>query len=694
MGLSLSLLPAGTRLGVVAVWRDLGLERRSNGELFVLLKELGELAKHHGDVLFGPLWPFLVDWQLSFGAEPTTGQARAEFKELLRAWVFDPKPEDVEGSMRENIIMRGLAKVREELMPLRRMGLPWDEWVRSPSRWLVNGASTVEGLPGTRKNKFSTYLGRTDAELRHDLLDTSDPHYHVFDKRERGKHRNLVSAPWSLYVQMSFLGDVGENLIYSHIPTSLSKEFGLEHWLGWQSLMGQRLMVPVDQSKFDHVPSGRVLDAAFKLIVDICCVAGDVDRIAVGKLLLRRLRHGTISYEDLELPHRRGVLSGWRWTALIDTVINYAEYLGLCEEIGVPPAPKDQCCFQGDDALFPVSGWSAAAELVEAYRAALPVNPAKFFLRFGETEYLRLVLTPQKRFGYFARVASGLMYANAWSGGKLDASSIAATWSTVAGRGADMRACKRRCAADLSGMLRCRLEESWSLLGTPAAVGGLGFWDFGAKRWMKLVTPKVVEAGARKVQGTAWGDLPDLARQRISGVLSERLQIDVDDVADVAEQLVTGLEVKGGRVAAEERSFVARAERDVGTLPRNGLVLPTPRALVDAMFLRGLLRTRMRRGDASWLELFHVEDRGRVQSAYRSLPRSLWFDWATGGLSAPVGKRFGDAGDVLRWIRSSLDARGYLPVGNCTTARYRLRQLRLEWESACAFVDLRSRMRA
>lgn len=694
IGLSLSLLPAGVGRGVKAVFEDLGLTSRSNGELFVLLKELGEIAKHHGDVLFPELWPYLVDWQLSFGAEPTTGTAREEFKELLRSWVYTPKPEDVADSLREVVIFRGLERLRGQLMPLRRRGLAFADWLRAPSRWLVNGASTVEGLASMRKNKFSTYLARSDAEMRADLHDNSDPAYTVFDKRERGKHRNLVSAPWSLYLQMSFLGDVAEDIIYDLIPTSLSRGFGVEHWLSWQSSMHSRMFVPIDQSKFDHVPSGRVLDAVFRLIVDVCCVAGDDERALVGKTLLSRLKRGSITYEGLTLPHRRGVLSGWRWTALVDTVLNYAEYLGVCADLGLPPASRDQCCFQGDDALFPVSGWSAAADMVEAYRSVLPVNPGKFFLRRYETEYLRLVLTPKRRFGYFARVASGLMHSNAWSGGKLSAASIAATWSTVLGRGADRSAVIRRCAGDLAGMFRCTALEAHDLLGTPASVGGLGYWDVPCRRWVSVVTPSLVGTGGRMKQGLSWDDLPHAAKTQAVKVLSERLGVGGDEAQEAASQLVMGLELKGARSTVEERSVLQRVEQESGTLPARGVTLGAVRPLVDGMFLRGLLRVRMRNEDASYLELFSREDHGLIIQMKRVLPRAVWFDWLTGGLTGVTGKRLGDAGDVLKWIGRAVDVRGCLPAGNVTTQRVRLRRLRLEAESAMAYVDLRTRMRS
>jgi hypothetical protein len=697
IGLALDLLPAHTREVVKRTWARVGLPRLSNGQLFNALKTLGDLAKHHGDLLFPGYWQFLVDWNLHFGAQPTTG-SDAGFEELIEGWVSTPKPEDKAGSDRDATIMRGLDYVEAELGRPEQLGPTIDEFLDMPSKWLSNGASDGRSLPGTQKTKFATYSASTRVQLHADMGDRSAPHYKVFDKRERGKHRNLISSPWSLFLQMSFVGLQAEARFKKVVPTSLSRDWRPDNWLELMVTMRRKLLVPIDQSKFDHVPSMRVLLRC----VDVICKAGthprDQERRMVAELIKYRLAHGSLSYNDKHYVHQRGLLSGWRWTSLIGTMVNYAEFLAISRQVGLRTQPTRHVCFQGDDALIAVDDWSDAVRLVRRYMEVLPVNPSKFFVDNKRTEYLRYVLTKRRRFGYFARAAAGLMYANASSGGALDPASLASNWSLLYSRGATLRASVYHCSRDLCGLLRCKPSVAVDLLQTPATVGGLGWYLPGrsTSRWFRLpAVRRETIGGERMVVGTSFDDLPAQVRSTMLSSASMR-GANPALARVVAASLAGGVVPKGkARPVAQQRvEEFYRPKLMPCSLARSHSTQPKPTTLLDPMYVAEAVASLDSKNGMLWSEVFRLRDVHWLKARKRNWGAKLFNEWAAGQLSGYVGKVWGDAPDFLAVVRAKVEAEGLIPSGRKSMWRVRTRLLELELASRHWLTDTRKRLGA
>jgi hypothetical protein len=697
IGLALDLLPAHTRQAVLNTWARVGLPRLSNGQLFNALKTLGDLAKHHGDLLFPGYWQYLVDWNLHFGAQPTTG-SDAGFEELIASWVSTPKSEDAEGSDRDKTIMLGLDLVATELGRPLEKGPTIDEFFDQPSRWLSNGSSDGRELPRSQKTKFATYAASTRAQLHHDMGDTSSPHYKVFDKRERGKHRNLISSPWSLFLQMSFVGLQAEAKFKSAVPTSLSRDWQPGNWLELMTVMKRKLLVPIDQSKFDHVPSMRVLARC----VEIICQAGthphDVERTIVSAVIVDRVKHGSLSYGGKHYVHERGLLSGWRWTSLIGTMVNYAEFLAITNQVGLRPQPARNVCFQGDDALIAVDDWADAVKLVKRYMDVLPVNPSKFFIDNKRTEYLRYVLTKKRRFGYFARAAAGLMYANASSGGALDPASIASNWSLVHSRGGTAAATTYHCSRDLCGLLRCRPAEALDLLQTPASVGGLGWYIPGRlpRRWRRIPAVRREQIGReRTVAVTSFDELP---RETKSAMLSSARMRDANPAfARVIAKSLAGGVVPKGSASRKTQQRVQLYDRPK-MLPHSHAFShatpPPPTTLLDPMYVAEAVTSLDSKDGMLWSEVFRIQDVHWLKSRKKNWGAKLFNEWAAGQLSGYVGKVWGDAPDFLAVVREKIESEGLIPTGRKSMWRVRARLLELELASRFWLTDTRRKLGA
>jgi hypothetical protein len=494
-------------------------------------------------------------------------------------------------------------------------------------------------------------------------------------------------------MQMDYVGSAAEKVFFSVIPTSLKKGFGIQEWMRWQGRMSDGMFVPVDQSKFDHVPSGSVLAKAFKLICDKSTPTGDTEREGVAKILLRRLKRGFVTFNGRTWKHRRGVLSGWRWTSLIDTVINYAEHVAIAERLGIS-INKDLCCYQGDDTLIHCTGWDQAACLVEEYRSCLPVNPSKFFLAEDRTEYLRMVLYREseyrrtgrwRRRGYPARAVMSLLYANAWAGGTQTASSIASGWSKLASRVDNPSACWEHCIRDMCGFMRCSRGDAIGVLKTPKNRGGLGYVMIGGDYTpRKVVQPQLIVMRDKAYRANVVDNVP---RDIYDKVVHNRATL-LGETGDIAEASARAV-LKGLKGLGSEDKTLSRVERcdpidmRFGTGEGISLGRPPPQR-PHIPFSAWCELVIWKRGDPDALGGYLV-DKTQVKYLERQrerLPRWLYIDWLCERLSPQVAVPWGVADEVLSFVSDRIKGEfKILPAGRVTTRSVRARMLMLELAS-------------
>ncbi|OAF67499.1 hypothetical protein A3Q56_04779 [Intoshia linei] len=116
--------------------------------------------------------------------------------------------------------------------------------------------------------------------------------YLVFPKPELGKKRLVVKSEMQLYMEMAYLSEI-ENVLMINLEEKTKKD-GLVFFM-------------LDQSAFDKNQSGRM----------VLSLLGNL------KNIIESIKNGTIDYENVNLgAYRGGVASGWRWTAMIETLLN------------------------------------------------------------------------------------------------------------------------------------------------------------------------------------------------------------------------------------------------------------------------------------------------------------------------------------------------------------------------------------
>jgi len=234
----------------------------------------------------------------------------------------------------------------------------------------------------------------------------------INDKEEANKVRIFISSGMTSFLKMAYVGHYlfdklqgaeGQTIFWtSRQRVHQYKEYCFK--------VREGVNVPLDLSAFDQKAVTR--EMVIILFTHICTlVTGEVQDVA--KALLAQYLAGPIAELPTgeKLPVKKGMLSGWYWTAFMDSVISWCIGRMLTDEF-------DYMASQGDDILLKLRCKDAFYRLwarVKLYK--IEVNEDKFYVSFGErarTEYLRTSFEPEGMFGYPARAIGSLLWRKPW----------------------------------------------------------------------------------------------------------------------------------------------------------------------------------------------------------------------------------------------------------------------------------------
>jgi hypothetical protein len=356
---------------------------------------------------------------------------------------------------------------------------------------------------------------------------------------EPAKIRSIVVGDMTTYLLMSYLDEFFQPLLrgsrfFPLAYTDQQRHIFAVEFARW-SEHGGGVAFPTDQSKFDHnVPRRMILfvlrwlgRAALSMSYSVRpAVSADVDR--ANGLLARRLRGGRMIVEQkgkvTEIAMLDGLPSGWRLTALLDSITNYLEdrsvsyaaekslhQLRVFEHYTMLASSQtwQEGVYFGDDVRKIVdSGWTAGL-LFETYKAVgLDVNASKSWISAGgmddsSDEFLRMVSKQGRAVGYPARLISGLMYRRP---GSRAAPGLAVlqeemdSWLRAISRGCRQDVIERLAVGSISRVLRVPAEEAARFLHTPSALGGYGWtpWTTRPLVW-KVESGKELSGSVKQV---------------------------------------------------------------------------------------------------------------------------------------------------------------------------------------------------
>lgn len=309
-----------------------------------------------------------------------------------------------------------------------------DDFIKNGDIWCTSGSGfepSVEKMKvyditkdqeiEVKKNKWSVRWEMSDGEAKHLLLRRRKQLCKAVQKSEPGKVRAVISSDVSTYLKMTYVSIYLDQIFKKRKDTTLWMNSKQREDL-WQSMaFDGSWRMPLDQSEFDQMQTLRqvlIVIQTFRKLIKHFVHRDDILEILddlIDKILFA-LDGGDVIVGGEKVAIRNGVLSGWRWTAMIDTFINLIEiemgkdlyYEVTGEELSVLDING-----QGDDDKLKIKYYKHCVGLwscIESF--GLKVNPGKFFCAKDRDEYLRRVYEDGKVTGYPARSITSIMFRN------------------------------------------------------------------------------------------------------------------------------------------------------------------------------------------------------------------------------------------------------------------------------------------
>lgn len=365
------------------------------------------------------VWAKVLDW-IDNDFKPTLGRLGDE---VYYAWLEDAARE----MLRSGHKVRDPMSLEEFCSNIPMMGTAGSSFCPEDAidvRIMFKGDEI-----GFDKNKYAMTLSMTLGHRIARMTEKRRQKAKVSTKMEFfPKQRIIVSGDYWTSMKMRFIRQWLDLWLEGTGWSTLwqSSEQNLDMWTRLATLEGKK--VPIDQSAFDHHAVKRQLRTIMNVIRELLVAEATEEYVTVMDAVMYAMEEGLVIYKsgDKIWKHKwvTGILSGWDWTALLDTMLNYCQYLiakRLCrEEYGIVIETKE-INVQGDDQNFVTATWTQALAYWAAMDAQnLDVNPQKNFFSEDHNEYLRKGGTSEGINGYPMRMVNGMCWVYPGSRDKYD----------------------------------------------------------------------------------------------------------------------------------------------------------------------------------------------------------------------------------------------------------------------------------
>lgn len=396
-------------------------------QFFKFAKQLTALAKQAGQ-FFHPNWRMFCYWETAAGFQPYKEQS--ELQAEVDDWLVNVNPNGYPGD--EDAY---LTKIYQETKQLLQQEWRRPEKIPTVDDWLARG-SWMRGRGGTgvildthikgrrtrtRRNKGTDAVIMSDATIRNELYTPYPQQLIVMQKSEPTKIRPVVKSDNQLFRKMDFLSEVIERGLYgSRLSPLFLGAVGNEKLdLYIFRHIKEGLNCPLDQGSFDNHQSKASILVVLQAIHDHCFkdLTIPAEYTRVWAAMANSLTHPEtlVINGKFKKAWNNGVPSGWRWTALVDTILNIVTFrinVKLAQLKHGGGAVWD-AVHQGDDIHFKTSSVSFTNKLVDTYlQTGYEVHPQKTYLSKSRTEFLRRSYEEGGITGYLPRILSAIRFRN------------------------------------------------------------------------------------------------------------------------------------------------------------------------------------------------------------------------------------------------------------------------------------------
>lgn len=461
-----------------------------------VLKKMTSSVKLGGNYIT-PHWRDFSYWETFFGYYPY--RDINDLEDYVKRWLVDrhwTQCSLVTEAQYNDWLEQELRSFLREEWRCPETVLPIGDWLKKGdwmrgkagdgdvARYRVRGKLTRAG-----RNKGFDAVVYTDANIKRQMFHAAGDKLQVMQKSEPGKVRGCVKAGNNLFRQMDFLSQWVEGGLYSSRTSTLfagkrgNEEIDEELVESMQH--GGWVKVPLDQSGFDNNQARSSVLRVIKVLRDY--LEPNVRKVdgydQVWDAVERSVNDPNVTVVLGEKQWRwgNGVPSGWRWTALLDTLLNICSFRVILRCIrdfeGLHITTRGTIA-QGDDLLFEVKELSHAERICDWYsRFGFEVNPYKTHFSESRGEFLRRSFDAKGVVGYLPRTILALRFRNPIKmippHPILRLQSRFSLWHLATVRGALV---DRAATLFLEDVAQTRIEPSIAarVACTPASVGGWG----------------------------------------------------------------------------------------------------------------------------------------------------------------------------------------------------------------------------
>lgn len=422
--LLLSGLDGKIRLWFNGIYRLARLHLATTWEEFIELgKNLTNIVKQAQDEL-DKNWFLLVDLQLIAAYQL---EKESPTKDEAIDWLHTVKDHSIEGDEDEflSLFQAGLDDFWNHV-PLLQAEKYYDidTFLANPALWATSGSSMrAERYEQSRKNKWTLAYNSDINRLKTLLLSEQENEVHIFVKtnHEPIKNRFIGTCDDPANLQMSFLDQyIAPGLKHCNVIASYMSNKG---WVSMYDLMTtfKRHKLPsvdIDQSNFDHGMSRKMVEMTLESIynrIEVLVSSNGFLKDEVQstiKALKYSMSHLRIVGDNYAFPWSNGVASGWRWTALLDSIINWAENRVIDQDMvnfGLPVRLVYRIV-QGDDVSeFYLDDVTSLNRVKFWQRRNFEISVSKTIVNRNYSEFLRYIINENGVRGYPARILHSIL---------------------------------------------------------------------------------------------------------------------------------------------------------------------------------------------------------------------------------------------------------------------------------------------
>ncbi|UHK03000.1 MAG: RNA-dependent RNA polymerase [Hangzhou totivirus 10] len=370
--------------------------------------------------------------------------------------------------------------------------MTYEEFANDPFRWGTSGGAPVVEMHGAQvrskwawamSQKIHPTKGITQVNLAQEA-EKAQKYAHIALKEEAQKTREIITTPISSYLRQTYLMYL---LGKPPVPSPISSpnwlptfELGDHHWYGC-----------IDGERFDHsVPKEAILT----LIDTLGNISDEARRVADAEIA--HINQLQIDWGNKKWKYEGGLLSGWRFTSLLGSIVSLAAaryVLRATNKIGAVSVGV-----MGDDVVFTSNTTSISAEdMVREYNAfGLKANLSKT-VSGPQGEFLRKVRSKGGSWAFPALDLKTITHSNPWIENFQFAQEeeCANSWHVLTSRllphATDPNRIanwtQKHCIANLNSVFGKRKGwEAW--LQTPMTAGGGGYLENSSYREWHIIT--------------------------------------------------------------------------------------------------------------------------------------------------------------------------------------------------------------